>query len=291
MPKSASVAPVADGRIAAERNELAVLKTVRRYGHVRRTEIARAVWPKSSAASARLMAQRTVKRLRAKGYLAERPNALGGRSLILSVKGVARLREYGFEASDGTELSSISGPQFYHRTISTYYLVERGARGHKVMGEYGLSRNVPPVGRAELTERFRKLPDGIVLVPGRERGYDNTITAADWVEVESAFKPDEELARILDIAWKTGSFLNATETVILDRVVFVYNTKQRHENAILASLRRYLSTHPVENRDAILSSIVFARCEIDIPLVFRGYSEVTALDLLHTPDDKEADLE
>jgi hypothetical protein len=269
-----------DGRVVAETNELSVLKAVRQYGHVRRTELARAVWPHSPESSARLMTQRTVKRMRDKGLLGERPNALGGRSLILTTKGVTRLREYGFDAQDGSELSSIAGPQFFHRTMGTCYLIERGARGHTPLGEYALSRASRPIGRTELAERFRKLPDGIVLVPGQERGYDKTVNAADWIEVESSYKPDDEIARILEIAWKTGSWLNTAETVLLDRVVFVYNTKQRHETTILNSLRRYLKDHPIENRDIILGSIVFARCNVDIPLVFRGYEELTALELL-----------
>jgi hypothetical protein len=280
MSTPASLTRKVDKRLLAEENEIAVLKVVRQFGHVRRTELARAVWPRSPKSSARIMTQRTVNRMRKTGTLGERPNSLGGLSLILTNKGVARLREYGLDAQEGSELSSIGGPNFFHRTIGTCYLIERSAYGHTALGEYALSRASRPISRVELAERFRKLPDGIVLVPGTERGYDKTVSAADWVEVESSYKPDDEIARILDIAWKTGSWLNSAETVILDRVVFVYNKKHRHEVTILNSLRRYLKEHPIENRDVILSSIVFARCNVDIPLVFRSYEEITALELL-----------
>jgi hypothetical protein len=280
-----------DGRAVALQNELSVLKAVRQYGHLRRVEIARIVWPKSSKHSARLMSERKVKLMLSQGLLAERPNALGGRSLILTHKGVARLRENSLDAQDGYDLSSVDGAQFYHRTVGTCYLIERGVLGHTPLSEYTLSRISKPIGRAELAERFHKVPDGIVLVPGKDRGYDGSVVAADWIEVESSFKSDEEIARILEIAWKAGSYLNVAETVFLDRVVFVYNDKQRHETSILNSLRRYLRENPIDNRDGILNSIMFVRCSIDIPLVFRGYEELLAPALLRMKGTETQDDE
>lgn len=280
-----------DGRVIAERNELSVLELVRNYGHVRRAEVARAVWPHSSELSARLMTQRTVARVLRKGLLLERPNALGGRSLVLGTRGVARLREAGVDAQDGLDLSSVAGPQFFHRTLGTRYLIERAALEHKSYGEYALSKGWAPVGRGEVIERFSKIPDGIVTVCGRVRGYDAHVTAADWLEVESSFKPPEELDRIFGIAWKVGSWLNSAETVLLDRVMFVYDARQRHENAILSALSRYLREHPTQNEALILSSIVLVRCEIALPLVWRGYTELTALELMRTRDSSQGSPE
>ncbi len=276
-----------DGRLVAEQNELAVLKLVRDYGHVRRSEVSRAVWPHSSDLSAKLMSQRTVSRVLKKGLLLERPNALGGRSLVLGARGVAKLKEYGIEAQDGLDLSSVAGPQFFHRTLGTRYLIERAAQGHQAYGEYALSKGWAPVGRGEVIERFSKIPDGIVTVPGKSRGYDTNAVVADWLEVESSFKPPEELDRIFGIAWQTGSWLNTAETVMLDRVLFVYDSRQRHEHAILSALSRYLKEHHTPNEKIILSSIVFIRCEVSIPLVWRSYTEFTALELLNTKNDQQ----
>ena len=268
-----------DNRLVAEQNDLAVLKLVRDFGHLRRSEIARGVWPKSSVPVAEKMAQRTVKRLLDNGDLLEKPNSLGGRSLVLSSRGATVLNSHGIAAQDGHELSSVAGPHFYHRTLGSRYLLERAARGHQAFGEFALQRGFGPVGRGELNERFTKLPDGIVLTPGIERGYDANVIAADWVEVENTFKAEAELAKILSIAWKVGSWLNAAETLLLDRVVFVYNSRHRHENAILRTLQRHLEKNPATNLD-LLSSIVLVRCDVTLPLAFHGYEEFDSAQLL-----------
>jgi len=268
-----------DNRFVAEQNDLAVLKLLRDFGHLRRSEIARGVWPNSSNAVAMKMANRTVHRLREKGYIQEKPNSLGGRSLVLAARGATWLQLHGVEAHDGYELSSVAGPHFYHRTLGTRYLLERAARGHKVFGEYALQKGFGPIGRGELNERFKKLPDGIVLAPGSERGYDSNVIAADWVEVESSYKPEQELSKIFAIAWSVGSWLNAAETLLLDRVLFIYNSRQRHENTILRALQHYLEKHPATNPD-LLSSIVLVRCQVGLPLVWEGFQELDSAHLL-----------
>lgn len=281
MTNKNTSSPRPDNRQVAEQNEIAVLKLVRDFGHLRRIEIARGVWPRSSLAVAEKMAKRTVRRLLEKGLLYERPNSLGGRSLVLSARGVSHLRANGIDAQDGYELSSVAGPHFFHRTLGTRYLIERAARGDHVYGEYALQKNFGPIGRGELRDRFLKLPDGIVLTPGAKRGYDAKIIAADWIEVESSYKPENELGRIFEIAWQVGSWLNTAETVLLDRVLFVYDARQRHENMIRLALQRYLEKHPATNPD-LLSSIVMVRCDIGIPLVWKGYVEFDSVQLLNS---------
>lgn len=289
MKKSLITQKALDGRVVAERNELSVLELVRNYGHVRRSEVARAIWPQSSDLSARLMTQRTVSRILKKGLLLERPNALGGKSLVLGTRGVARLKETGIDAQDGLDLSSVAGPQFFHRTLGTRYLIERASQGHSAYGEYALSKGWAPVARGEVIEKFSKIPDGIVTVPAQSRGYDTNAVVADWLEVESSFKSPEELDRIFGIAWQTGAWLNSAESVMLDRVLFVYDSRQRHEHAIMHALSRYLKEHHTQNEHIILSSIVLVRCQVDIPLVWRGYEELTALELLNKNKESEAE--
>lgn len=275
-----------DKRLVAHENDIAVLQLVRNYGHVRRSEVAKGVWPMSSPGVALKMAKRTVRRLLENGLLAEKPNSLGGRSLVLSARGVSELRMRGFEAHDGHELSSIGGPHFFHRTLGTRYLIERAAFGNQVYGEYLLSKGWGPIGAGELRERFSKLPDGLAFAPGIERGLDRNLYAADWIEVESSYKPDKELEKIFNIAWKVGTWLNTAETILLDRVVFVYDERQRHENQILASLKRYLEKNQRANRE-LLGSIIFVRCRINFPLVWQSYQETdcaTLLKQLETPN-------
>jgi hypothetical protein len=261
-----------DKRLVAQRNELSILQIVRDYGHLRRSEIARAVWPHSTQGVAEKMAYRTVSRLIESGNLRDRPNSLGGRSVVLTSRGASVLRSVGVQAHDGHELSSVAGPQFYHRTIGTRYLIERSTQGHASYGEYALSKCWAPVGVPEFRARYGKLPDGIVVVPGAERGYDGNVQAADWIEVESSYKPEQELFRIFEVAWKAGTCLGRSESLILDRVVFVYDESQRHENQIVASLKRYMRTHPAN--ETLLSSIVFVRCKLSLPLVWLGHSEL-----------------
>lgn len=279
MPKKNTPSTRPNNQLVAEQNDLAVLKLVRDFGHLRRSEIARGVWPRSSLGVAEKMAKRTVRRLLEQGMLQEKPNSLGGKSVVLSARGAMRLRTYGLEAQDGYELSSVAGPHFFHRTLGTRYLIERAAHGEHVYGEYALQKNYGPVGRGELADRFEKLPDGIVLTPGQHRGYDPTLIAADWVEVESSFKPENELAKIFAIAWQVGSWLNSAETLLLDRVLFVYDARHRHENMILSTLRRYLERNPVSSPD-LLSSIVLVRCDVGLPLVWHGYTELDSAQLL-----------
>ena len=277
-----------DNRVVAEQKDLAVLELVHEYGHLRRSEVMRGVWPKSPPRYAAKISQRVVRRLVNGGYLAERPNSLGGRSLVLAAKGVARLQSVDVSAQTGHELSSVAGPQFFHRTIGTCYLLERAARGDFVVGEYALFKSRHGFKRAELTERFGKIPDGIAIVPGRVRGYDTStqpnLRAADWVEVESSFKSRPDLERILALAWRVGEWLDTKETLLLDRVVFVYDAKQPHERMLLRTIKRYLQEHPLENPEHILQSIVLVRCTVDLPLVFRGYEGHSALELLRTTD-------
>jgi hypothetical protein len=269
-----------DGRVIAQENELKVLKAVNLFGHLRRAEIAAAVWPKSSPLSAEAMVRRTVKRLLETGELLERPNSLGGLSLILSPRGATKLNLEGLEADDGKNLSSVEGPQFYHRTLGSRYLVEKMNAGAEVFGEYALIKGRAPVSRAQMSERFHKYPDGLAVYPGEQRHYQSEYKAADWIEVESAFKADDDYEKLISIAWKVGSFINASEDCILDRLVFVFDVRQRHENAILSYLRRTVASNLTDESMAILRSIILVRVRIKTPLVWEGYEEIVASDAL-----------
>lgn len=286
MPPIPYHATALDGREVAQHNELAVLRAVRLFGHLRRSELAMAVWPRTSLKSARNMCQLTVQRMLTSGLLLERPNILGGRSLVLAAKGVSRLRDNGVvDALEGYDLSGIAGGQFFHRTLGTCYLLECARNHASVFGEYALVRGYAPLTREFFALNYDKVPDGLVFVPGQTRGYDNSITCVDWVEVESAYKPDEELQKIVALALKVGEYLSTKQRLLLDRVVFVYDTRQRHEAAIQTALVR--SQHQIASgsEQQVLESVRMVRAHVSFPLVWRGCTELSAWKLITAPED------
>lgn len=278
LSQAQSIRP--SNRATADENELSVLKLTHDFGHVRRAEVARAIWPTSSTRMAEKMTQRTVRRLLGKSQLGEVPNILGGLSLILTKSGAARLREWDIDARQGGDMSSITGPQFYHRMLGTCYLIERQIRGHTSYGEHAIASGRAPARQDELERRFKKLPDGLVLVPGVERGYARGGLVAEWIEVESSRKPYQELRRILDVGWECGAFLDDARTIMLDRVVFVYNGRQGHEHPIAKALEQYILARRPDVPSVFLSSIALARCDIRTPLVWRGHEEIDSKVLL-----------
>lgn len=276
----------ADGRLVAYENELKVLKAVNLFGHLRRADIAAAVWPMSPPESGLRMCGRTLKRLLEAGELVEKPNTHGSMSVVLTPKGARRLKGVGVEADDGRKLSSVDGSQFYHRTLGTRYLIDKTTDTNQVFGEYAFIKGRAPVSRAHLSEQFHKYPDGLIITPGEERGYNPGLTAADWVEVESNLKNDDDYEKLISVAWKVGTWLNASETCVLDRLVFVFDVRQRHQAALTSYLRRHVVPQRDEHALQVLHSIVFARVQLRMPLVWERVTEVTAAQALGITADE-----
>lgn len=267
-----------DGRAVAEDNEVRVLRAVRHFGHLRRQEIAMAAWPKSSAKSAYIMAWRTVTRLLKAGLLLERQNSLGGRSLVLGARGVARLRDLDIQAHEGYELA-FDGPQFFHRTLGTAYLLEKARTGNEVFGEYAILRGWSPLSREYTSERFRKIPDGLVVYSGEAMGLRKDMRVADWVEVESAFKQYDEIKKALAILTK-NSTLTQSGDVTLNQLVFVFDSRQRHDRQILRYVKKFLKENPGLSEEIVMRNIILARCFVDVPFTWHGVQEVTAWDVV-----------
>lgn len=266
-----------DGRAVADDNEIKVLKAVRHFGHLRRQEIAMAVWPKSSDKSAYIMAWRTVNRMLKAGMLLERQNSLGGRSLVLAAKGVSRLRDLDIMSHEGYELA-FNGPQFFHRTLGSCYLLEKAKKGDQVFGEYAILRGWSPIDRKYTSERFKKIPDGLVTYSGASAGLREHVRLADWVEVESAFKSYDEIKKALAILTKDAT-LSKDGNVVLNKLVFVYDSRQKHDRQILRYIRKFLGENPHLSDEAVMQEIVFARCFVDVPFTWHGIQEVTAWEL------------
>ena len=277
MPLAYHPTPV-DGRIVELNNELRILVTLKQFGHLRKSEIATAVWPNSTPQSAYIMASRAVNKMVQKGYLIKKINTLGGQSFVLGAKGVSKLKEHEIFTQEGYDLA-FDGPQFFHRTLGTCYLLEKSRTGNEVFGEYSILKNWGPVSKDYLKDRFKKIPDGMITYTKGSFGYSSEIRPSDWVEVESAYKPYDELKKALDLL-KTGTSLDAEGRVILHKLVFVYDCRQEHENRILRGIKKFLRENPQLDAEQTLQEIVFASCFIDPPFVWRGVVEKSGLDVL-----------
>lgn len=268
-----------DGRIQAKENEIAVLLALRDYGHLRLVEIGLRVWPNGSPESQRLMAHRTVKRLAGDSFVAKRQNAVGGQSFILTERGANRLRGLGYKAVCGVDLSSVSGPQFWHRTLGTRACLELERQGKTVYGEYTLHRHHAPVDPFELRRALRKLPDGLVLEDGAAFGHAEGEKAAYWLEVESSYKRIDQYIAILKMFKSMAGTELGTEGVYLERLCFVYAPANGHERRLLFSIRKFLAEEHVADPDRFMSEIMMLRCYVDPPFIWRGFHLTDALTL------------
>jgi len=280
-----------DGRKVAWANELKVLNVLRVFGHLRRSEIATACWPRSSEKSAYEMAARTVRRMLDDGQLLERINSLGGCSLVLSPKGAGVLELAGTPAEAGYKLA-FDGPQFFHRTLGTNYLLSKGKHGHEVFGEYAIIKGMSPVNRDFLRKNHKKVPDGLIVYSSEVMGYREGYRGADWVEVESAYKNYEDLARVLALLTKKPE-LNEAGTLTLNKLVFVYDSRQQHDRPILRAAQQFLKEHPHLEAEFFLDAVVLAKCFVDPPFAYHGVVEESAksvLEKVHFQDQAD-DLE
>lgn len=281
-----------NGRALAFDNEFAFLDLVRRYGHVRHSDVARSLWPRSSKVVASTMAGRTSARLLRNNDITRVHNPLGGFSYLLTPIGARKLGaaldpDDKDDVRSGTGIRSVFGPQFFHRTVGTRYLIEKEIEGFTAYGEYAIFRGHGGISREMFVEKFRKVPDGLVLAKGATRGYDPEITLVDWIEVENYYKPPQEREKILDIAMKSGTWLDAERKLMLHRIVFVYLTINAHQRSITGGIEKFIRTHGIKDQ-FFFDSIVLAECDVLPPFSWRGYTEKTWLDVLKSRGLDEA---
>lgn len=279
-----------DGQIAADENELGSLLSIGHFGHLRTSEIAVAVWPDSPQESGQKMARRTLKRLLDAKEILDRPNSLGGTSFVLTKRGATRLQSYGFGYSDGYDIQGVQGPTFWHRTLATAFLVSQ-AKDATVLGEYAIAKAKHALGKTRLQERYKKLPDGLILTPGKTLGFAVDFVAS-WVEVESSFKPDQELEKMLGQAWQLGHFMDPGERVLLDDMILAYDVRAGHEARLIKTAKRMQardmkrrreagdSSVAAEDYRAIWGSVRLVAADTAPPLSIRGWHEKTLLECL-----------
>ena len=264
--------PRRSGRETARLNEHKVLRAVAQFGHLRISELARAVWPQ--ARYAEQLARRTAARLVATGMLLERRNALGSRSLCLTRGGAAWLELRGVEAQHTLDLSSVAGSTFFHRTLATRYLIERQVEGAQVVGEYQLLRRKAPFDVDAVMRATRKLPDGMVWQRRASGPMD-----VELVEQEAAAKARQELEKCLRMAELVGRPLDARGLYRVGGLVFVYDRELNHARRILLAAASLWGDRPHAERVMLERRVKLVAVELRDPLVWVGSSTVTLHDL------------
>lgn len=260
------------GREVARANELKCVRAVSHYGHLRVAELARCVWP--MARFGEQVARRTVRRLVQEGLLLERRNALGSKSLCLTRTGASWLDLRGVTAHHTLDLSSVSGPTFFHRTMATRYLIERQVAGCQVAGEYLILRRQLPFSIDGLAKALRKLPDGLVW----QRRTDGSL-AVDLVEQEAAPKARAEIEKCLRAAEYVGSPLSSDGVFKVGGLVFVYDRTLNHGRRLLLAANSLWGGRPEAERMTLERRVKLVSVELREPLLWVGCDVTTLHDL------------
>lgn len=251
-----------------------------RFGYLRVAELGALAWPQSPAESATEMARRTCKRLEKRGELLPRGTALGECAYVLTGSGAARSNAaWGTDYRDGYDIQGLRGATHWHRTLATAYLAHRARQGAVVWGEYALARGFAPVTARGLSRAYGKVPDGILELPQHDAiasGLSADARAYTWVEVEAAYKPDDELLRALAIAhWLEQDFAHGG---ILHSIVFVFDRAERHEHHIRRVAKRGLPVIEVLGHESVAHAVRLARCTLARPLALRAVEDVSLAD-------------
>ncbi len=248
------------------------MKAVAQFGHLRISELSRAVWPMARYGDQ--LARRTAARLVRQGLLLERRNALGSKSLCLTRGGATWLEVRGVEAQHTLDLSSVAGSTFFHRTLATRYLIERKVEGFHVAGEYQLLRRKTPFPIDALVKALRKLPDGMVW----QRRADGS-ASVELVEQEAAAKPRQELEKCLKAAEYVGRSLDSEGRYRIGGLVFVFDRELNHARRILLAATTLWGDRPDAERATLEKRVKLVAVELRDPLMWVSSSVVTLHDL------------
>lgn len=227
----------------------AALRAFARWGHLRTSDLARAVWP--HARYAEQLSGRLVIKLEKAGLVIRRPNAVGGMSYVLTRRGAANAESLGCIAHHGLDLCSVAGATFIHRSIATRYGIEAELQGRTCFGEHLLAGAGTPFTREALRRQFGKLPD-LFEVDGAD---------VWWVEVESAAKARAEVERCLLIARHVGRRIGGTNYRV-HRLVFVCDGRFNHEKRIIAIAKAMFQHLGAWEIESIMRNISFVRVRL-----------------------------
>lgn len=167
-----------DKRIIGERNTLAILTNLNRFGWLTSRMISVLVWPTAKQAPA--MARRAVKTLADEKLILRRPLPDGGDCYTLSAAGARML-------SEATGLTARSGASLplgntVHRACANWYVIGHILDGTTVWTEHEIQTGVAPVVSVDA-----KVPDALLETP----------FGLIWVEVENAWKNRSERSKVV----------------------------------------------------------------------------------------------
>lgn len=260
-----------------QQNFARTLLGLHHFGYMRYAELARLVWPMSPEESRQASASRFFKQLCERNLIHRCINSIGSYSYVLTGKGAREVRKLlSSPAFDGTRISGVQGVEVYHRTLGTAWLVEQLIAGHEVLSEYAINSLPGEITRPKLNSHWGKLPDGLVLREVRDDAGQLLHYNVDWLEVESSYKNVAHRDRLMDIAWSLGKQLLPDTPYYLDRIVFLYSSTSKHEDALVRSaLARFEATrHEIDDPKGLLGSIILTAADARLPLRIRGFSEV-----------------
>ncbi|MFL9922596.1 hypothetical protein PQR75_46800 [Paraburkholderia fungorum] len=167
-----------DKRIIGERNTLAILAHLNRFGWLTSRMLSALVWPTARQAPA--MSRRAVKALVDDKLILRRPLPEGGDCYTLSAAGARVLNEAaGLTATSG---ASLPLGNTVHRACANWYVIGHINEGTAVWTEHEIQ-----TGRAPVVSVDGKVPDALLDTP----------FGLVWVEVENAWKNRKERAKVV----------------------------------------------------------------------------------------------
>ncbi|WP_321902503.1 hypothetical protein [Burkholderia cenocepacia] len=187
-----------DGRIVASQNEVRVLRALNRFGWLPTKSLGALLWqpwlrkpagepdmrPQMPTASARLMAQRTLRRLYQARQVLRARAPDGSLIYALAEAGVRRLAQLGVPAVSGKDLvRRFSSAQFRHRSIANDIAIAGIVAGFRVSTEREIAQDKWLGGEQGIAG---KKPD--VLLQGDGRGW--------WIEVEKSRRRASDWAKL-----------------------------------------------------------------------------------------------
>lgn len=188
-----------DGRLAAQENEMRVLRALHRFGWLRTRDLATLCWrrwspqpagqialaPIKPTSSGLRMAQRTLSRLRDAALVVTGHGPDGSVIYALSAGGARRLNAKGIVASTGKDrVRGFSSTHYRHRCIANEVAIAAIIQGYRVSTEREIAQGLWQGGSAGIAG---KRPD--VLARGDGGVY--------WVEVERSRKNAKEYQALL----------------------------------------------------------------------------------------------
>jgi hypothetical protein len=255
-------------------NEHAVLSNIRLFGHLRAHEVAAVVWPEAKYGLQ--MAHRLLNRLGEAGLILARKNTLGSTSYVLTTRGAGRLDLMGLPCRHGRDIVGVAGATFLHRTLATRYLIERQVAGAEVLGEYAIAHGWAPLTKDTIAKRFGKLPDGFVFYASSKRGDEQRLV--DWVEVEQAAKPLEDLKAVVRQALRLGEPLGGKSGYFLSRLVIVFARSENHASRILKAASQIWADRNISNFNEIEARIMLVFVDVGFPLRWQGHQSISLND-------------